>query len=334
MAAAHGGTSKKVVEGREAFAPVETHLIRSKYVAQTFKVQVARPTRKPGENVRFPVVYATDANFTFDTLKGIAYSMQLAEHISPRFILVGIGYPSDTPWAGALLRGRDLTFAGYPKNSREPLPWAGLLLPPEGGKDFHGAEDFQQFMANELFPLIDEGYQTIPEDRTYFGHSAGGSFGLGTLFTRPELFRNYVVSSPALYIHGESSAGIHYERHEYVLEYARRFTAAGRSLDGIRAYMSIGDEEEFEPDLGQYQLTSSFYRTVATLQSNAPTGLTLRAEVFAGESHMTIWPMAFVHGVQTVFGTKTWGKEVGASVRPMTIRTAAQRNSCVTRSVG
>src|SRR5687767_9685506 len=194
-------------EARERFAPPETHLIRSTHVAQTFKVQVMRPTRKKGESARFPVVYVTDGNLTFDVLKGISYSMQLSEDVAPRFILVGIGYPGDCPWAGAILRGRDLTAPGFPLISRKPLPWDGLLLPEERTKDLHGAEDFQMFIGEELVPLIERNYDAIPGSRTYFGHSAGGTFGMFTLFTRPELFGNYIVSSPALYFHGESRPG-------------------------------------------------------------------------------------------------------------------------------
>src|SRR5687767_7794990 len=119
-------------EARERFAPPETHLIRSTHVAQTFKVQVMRPTRKKGESAKFPVVYATDGNLTFDVLKGISYGLQLSEEVAPRFLLVGIGYPSDSPWAGAILRGRDLTSPGFPRISRKPPHGTGYCCPKRG----------------------------------------------------------------------------------------------------------------------------------------------------------------------------------------------------------
>src|SRR5687768_10090159 len=46
--------------GLQEIPPVETHLIRSRHVQQTFKVQVMRPARKKGSAERFPVVYVTD----------------------------------------------------------------------------------------------------------------------------------------------------------------------------------------------------------------------------------------------------------------------------------
>lgn len=287
-------------EAWQAYAPVETHLLRARRIPQTFRVQVWRPALRVREETSFPVLYATDANLTFDVLRGISHNLQFSEALVPRFILVGIGYPSDAPWAGALLRGRDLMLPDYPKASRETPPWEGVLGFEEGSKDFHGGEDFQAFLAEELFPFIEARYSVASDRRTYFGHSAGASFGLGTLFTRPELFDNYILSSPATYIDGRSTAGIDYDRHDFLFQYARRFIASGRRLDGVRAYLSMGEAEEFTPELSQYQLTSSFYRMVALIRRAAIPGLGLTSEVFPGERHMTVWPMAFSHGVQAV----------------------------------
>lgn len=304
----------RLEEGREYFPPVETHLIRSKYVRQIFRVQVMQPVQKKGEATRFPVVYATDANLTFDMFKGFSYLIQSSERPGSRFILVGIGYPSDCPYAGELLRGRDLTFPGYPKLNLKPPPLEGVLVADEGAKDFYGAEDFQQFIEYELIPLIDEKYQTNPGRRTYFGHSGGGGFGLFTLFTKSDLFKNYIVSSPGLIYHGDSSAGIHYENYDFVLQYAREFIASGKSLEDVRLYMSVGTEEEFEPSLAQWQLTSSFYRMVALMKAAAVRGLELTTEIFSGETHDTAWPMAFMHGVQAVLGTRVWGRVQGRAI--------------------
>jgi predicted alpha/beta superfamily hydrolase len=307
MANSQSGTSSGV-ESTLHFPAVETHLISSKYVKQTFKVQVMRPARSKGETLKFPVVYATDGNFAFDVLKGISCSLQTSESAAaPRFILVGIGYPSDTPLAGSALRARDLTFPGYPQLDVPRGAVEGVLLPEEGTKTFYGAEDFQMFIGDELVPFIDETYETIPGQRIYFGHSAGAGFGLFTLFTKSELFRSYIISSPGLFYHGAASAGVSYENYDFVLRDARRFIASGKTLCGVRAYMSVGSGEEFEPAYAQFQLTSSFYRMVALLRAASIPGIELMTEVFPGETHMTVWPMAFIHGVQAVFGTGIWG---------------------------
>jgi peptidyl-prolyl cis-trans isomerase A (cyclophilin A) len=295
-------TLARASEGLPEIPAVETHLIASKQVNQTFRVQVMQPARRPGETTRLPVVYATDGNLTFDMLKGISYILQSSGHEAPRFILVGIGYPGDSPMAGAVLRGRDLTFPGYPKFRLVPR-MAGVLVAEPGTKDFYGAEDFQRFIREELIPLIDGNYPTLPGERTYFGHSAGGGFGLFTLFTQTDLFNNYIISSPGLIYHGKSSAGSRYDNYDFVLRDARKFLDSGKSVSGIRLYLSVGADEEFEPGLAEWRLTSSFYRMAAMMKGASAPGLHLTTEVFAGETHLTAWPMAFIHGVRAVFPT-------------------------------
>jgi len=283
---------------------VESHLLSSKYVAGEFNIQVMRPVHRQGESTRFPVVYVTDGNFSFDVIKGISHSIQKSGCDAPRFIVVGIGYPGDSPAAGSLLRVRDLTFPGYPEFSRRPPAMEGVLTAPAGTRDFCGGADFQLFMARELIPFIDRTYAVIPEERTYFGHSAGGGFGLFTLFTMSALFRNYIISSPGLAFDGETSAGVRYQDHNFMAKIAEEFIASGRSLQGVKLYLSVGSVEEFESSVSQWRLTSSCLRLMKLLRSAAIEGLELATELLPGESHMTVWPLAFMHGIQAVFGTR------------------------------
>jgi uncharacterized protein len=288
--------------------PVEIHSIPSKYVRQTFRIEVMQPARKRTEHVRFPVVYVTDANRSFDMLRGIAHIIQATGRDAPRFILVGIGYQGDSPVAGLVLRARDFTFPGYIRHSTDPPPVDGVLIAEEGTKTFDGATDFHRFIREELIPFIDGRYATVPGERTYFGHSAGGGFGLYTLLTESDLFKRYIVSSPGLAYHGESTAGIRYEHYDFMLAKARAFIAAGKALKGVHLYMSVGAEEESEPALTNWQLTSSFYRMAALLKAAGIPGLQLTTEVFPGETHMTAWPIAFIHGVQAVFARGRWSE--------------------------
>jgi predicted alpha/beta superfamily hydrolase len=257
------------------------------------------------------VVYVTDANFAFDVLKGLSVSLQPSGRIAPRYILVGIGYPSDCPLAGDVLRVRDMTFPGYPKLKTDPPPIEGVLSAEKGAKTLYGAEDFQRFIEQELFSFIDRRYPTVPGDRAYFGHSLGGGFGLSTLFTRPELFNRYIISSASLSFRGTSSGGVHYEECDFVCDQARAFIGERRTLDDVRLYISVGGEEELEPALAPWQMTSSFMRMLALLKFADMPGLHLTAEIIAGGRHMTVWPVSFIHGVQAVFTTEVpWMRSV------------------------
>ncbi len=314
-AGAKEGGGNPVTAGKDlvAFPPIETHLIRSKHVRQTFKIQVMRPGRKRGSTTRYPVVYATDGNWTFDMFKSLAYLLQLTDRDAPPFILVGICYPSDFAHAGMQLRVRDFTAPPYPRWGDNWSEWLkkhydsgyeGVLLPEPGSKDFHGGEDFRNFIGEELIPFIDAKYETLPGERTYFGHSGGGFFGMYTMLTRPQTFKNYIVSSPGVIYHGEGPGGVRLDNNEFGLQMVRDFAASGKSLDGIKLYLSAGAEEESEPAVANWRLTSSLERLAKVFKDAAIPGLTLMSEIFPGESHITVWPIAFCHGVQAMLGTR------------------------------
>ena len=72
---------------------IDTHMIKSKYVDQTFEIHVMLPLTYKGVE-RLPVLYATDADSVFGAFSSIADSM-IAGGVVPPFILVGIGYPGD-----------------------------------------------------------------------------------------------------------------------------------------------------------------------------------------------------------------------------------------------
>jgi uncharacterized protein len=292
------------MEGLEHFPPSQTHLIRSTFVAQTYKVQVAVPEQRRGETTKFPAVYVTDGNRVFEMFRGISQILQASGYDAPRFTLVSIGYPGDSPRAGALLRTRDFTFPGYPALRLVLPPAEGVLMPEEGTPHMNGAAAFSMFLEQELVPFIDRTYDTVPGDRTYFGHSGGAAYGLYVLFTRTHLFRNYIVSSPSLSFQGEID-GVRYEQCDFAFQEARRFIASRPELNGqVRLHMSVGTEEELEQALRPWQLTSSFYRMVQLLKAADIAGLQLTSEAIAGQTHMSVWPIAFVRGVQAVLGSR------------------------------
>lgn len=301
--------------------PVETHLLRSKHVQQTFKIQVLLPSRKKADNRRYPVVYVTDGNWVFDLCKSLSCLLQMSPGDAPPFILVSIGWPGDSPHAGALLRAREFSYPPYPPRGEAPFVeqltqdedaplYEGTLLPEAGAKDYNGAEDFRRFISTELLPFIDSRYPTVAGDRTYFGHSGGGFFGLFTLFTEPELFRNYLVSSPGLLFHGKIDE-VQYKNYDCGVQMARSFMDSGKPLHGIKLYMSAGAEEEFEPAIaGDWQLVSGFYQFAAVLKKAAIPGLEFMTEVFPNETHITSWPISFMHGVQVALGTRRVSRSV------------------------
>lgn len=273
---------------------IETHQIKSKYVDQTFEIHVMQPTMKKDGSERFPVLYSTDADLNFGSLSDFSYVLQAGRH-SPRFILVGIGYPGDARLAMLTLRHRD--FYSIPESSKSERLRRWKSAPPsaiEGGdrpkvrieKLYSGAEDFLNFIRKELFPFIDKNYPVIADDRSYYGYSAGGAFGLYTLFTKPNTFDRYVIGSPVISFNGD----------DFNYKLAESFIQSGDPINA-RVFMSVGSEEQFEKAYADMDFVSSFYRLSELLRQAEIPGLQLHTRIFPGEFHMTGWAPAFLHGV-------------------------------------
>jgi predicted alpha/beta superfamily hydrolase len=275
---------------------VEAHLIASQYVDQTYQIQVMQPLMRKGANERFPVLYITDGNLAFDTAKGISHALQAAGLVR-RFILVGIGYPGDNPFAGNVLRGRDLTSDWYPDVPDIPRtsPIDGVAGLGDGERNLHGASGFLAFIRHELIVFVDKAYPTIAGDRAYFGHSGGGGLGLHALFSDSGLFKRFVISSP----------GIAYDGYDFGIREARQYIESGKPLYA-KVVMTVGEREECEPHLAKWQLVTSVSRLANLLRAASILGFDFASSVIPGETHMSVWPIAFSHGVQAIYGPAQW----------------------------
>jgi len=285
-----------------AFPPVERFILRNEAADQIFQIQVQPPLNPPRAGGRCPVVYASDANSSFDVLRGLAWQLQYSGHDAAPFILVGIGYPSEMPLAGAILRGRDLTFAGYPKIVVTPR-FDGTLAPADGAPRQGGAEEFLRFLHHMLAPRIERAYPAS-DRRIYFGHSAGAGFGLYSLFEAPDLFDGYILSSPGLAFHGETSAGACYEDYEFLLDRARVFLADAPLAAPKRLYLSAGSAEEDDPNLRPWRLTSQVQRLAALFEEAGRPDLEVFTEILPGETHGTVWAVAFIHAIKHLLGPR------------------------------
>jgi hypothetical protein len=271
---------------------VETHLLHSKQADQVYQIQVMQPLMRKGVTERFPVLFATDGNLFFDATKSIAHSLQSTGQVK-RFILVGIGYPGDNPFAGAVLRARDLTYAAYPTIANIPRtsPIEGVAGIEDGKRHWHGAAQFLAFVREDLLAFIARTYPADNDDYAYFGHSGGGGLGLHILFSQPNLFGRYVLSSPSL----------SYEGDDFGIREAQRFLETGQALNA-KLFMAVGDQEDREKHLEKWQLVSSFSRLSDLLRRSTVRGLGFESEIIQGETHMSVWPISFSHGIQSVYG--------------------------------
>jgi predicted alpha/beta superfamily hydrolase len=273
---------------------IKEHLIRSSFVSQAFKIKVLQPISRTDQSERFPVLYITDSDFHFGGFATFAnYLQTLGE--TPRFILVGIGYEDAN--AAQLLRWRDFVTHGIRAHFEAVIektvgtPFVSHISDTSAITKTTDAKDFLHFIRKELMPFVNASYPTHPDDNSYFGYSLGGTFGLYTLFSQPGTFRRYILGSP-----GTSYGGCHFG-----IELAKEFIQSGHALDA-KVFMSIGELEEFGRGHEQFDLVTGYYLLAKFLKISAIPRLELTVRMFPGESHATAWPLAFGHGLRTLFG--------------------------------
>jgi predicted alpha/beta superfamily hydrolase len=160
-----------LTRGNTEFTPPQEqeHLIRSKAVAQVYRIRVLQPMRRADNTERFPVLYFTDSDELFGGFASLATMLQTHGE-APRFILVGIGY--EDSHSAPLLRMRDLhthaTRSLFMTETRQlaDSSLAGGVVDLRTITHTTDACDFLTFVREELMPYIAARYPVIAGENT------------------------------------------------------------------------------------------------------------------------------------------------------------------------
>jgi predicted alpha/beta superfamily hydrolase len=128
---------------------------------------------------KYDVLYLLDGEMLSRFVAPIALFSEENE-LMPQVIIIGI---KNNYWYDTNLNSRDRDF--LPKKV-DGSPLSG------------GADNFIQFLKEELIPYIQAKYSTT-ENKILFGHSYGGMFTIYTFLTNPQIFNSYIASDPALW---------------------------------------------------------------------------------------------------------------------------------------
>lgn len=209
--------------------------------------------------------------------------------------LVAIGYPTDDAY-DPFRRSWDL---GPPPGASYPPFWPGTPEVRTGGGGEMARfilEDMRGFLAS-LAPLD-------PGRAGLFGHSFGGLFALWLLFTRPDAFSHWIAASPS--ITWEDG---------FLLTHRAAFDPGGRP---IRLHLSAGEWEgdrlapfqQGAPDAAQRLAAKARERTLDAAREMAEDlarlpGVRATYETYAGETHMSVLPVAVNRALHWVFGPQS-----------------------------
>jgi len=243
------------------------HHLASAAVGDSYLIEVRLPEKYEPATTRYPVLYVLDADYWFGLASDVATYLPMTKE-GPPMIIVGIAYggTQDEWWQK---RARDYV----PKPLRTPPP-AGL---PLAG----GAERFQQFLATELFPFIEQHYAAKADDRTLVGLSYGGTFATYTLFTKPDLFQGYIILAPGL--GGD-------KRRLFELETA--FHAEHPQLP-VSVFFAIGEQD----NPGMVKNWRAFGEQISAHHYD---GLRWSATLFPDETHISVYPVGLTRGLKVI----------------------------------
>ena len=232
--------------------------IYSELIADSFHVFVSIPDDYYSNEKKYPVLYVLDGDVAFGMASSIARYLQIGDNI-PELIIVGIGYGGLDKAAGE-------------KRRRDYRPT------PTGG-----AENFLNFLNEQLIPYIDSKYRTIPDDRIVNGYSIGGLFALYTLFSKPETFNRYIIGSPSL-------TWDNYSIYNYEENSPDKIGEMKLSV-----FISVGSEESDE------KYFNPIDKMVTQIQERNYSGVKLEAKVFDGSTHLMGPPESLTHGLISIF---------------------------------
>jgi predicted alpha/beta superfamily hydrolase len=157
--------------------------LASSRTGQRYRIFLSVPDSAPPP-AGHPVIYVLDGNAAFPSLALMARTVARRSKVTGLHapVVVGIGYASAEDY-DEVARSLDYT-----------PPAAG-----KAGAGKGGADQFLDFIEQELKPLIQASAAIDTQRQALFGHSYGGLFTLHTLFTRPAAFQTYVAASPSIW---------------------------------------------------------------------------------------------------------------------------------------
>lgn len=251
----------------------EVYNITSKINGVTYPINIAYPGSYFYSEKKYPVVYMLDAYSSFGIMTEMSRLLAFSKEL-PEVIIVGISSEGGSK-EFIYNRARDFTPS---RIDPEFLPEEIRLMTPTSG----GADKFLQFIQSELIPFVESNFRCLNEDRTLVGHSYGGLFSFYTLFTQPDLFKRYVIISPAVLWDNE-----------LILKKENDYSQKNDSLKAV-VYTTVGNNESnfmIEP----------WKKLIASIKNHNYKELIMRDEIAPNETHYSIIPYIVTHGLISVF---------------------------------
>lgn len=252
--------------------------IHSEILKKTYDLSIKLPRNYDAESEkRYPVIYLTDSGYSFPLVSSLTRQMVGGAKIQDS-ILVGISYSKEERWD--ISRTRDYT----PTNS----PNEEIGFSAEAKRASGGADNFLRFINDELFKFIDEKYHTDVSHRVFIGHSFGGLLGAYAVKTTPSMFKFYILSDPSLW----------YDK-------AVMLSSDIKSVTNVTTnVLIVSSNPKHPPKRGgfHHNMVANAKLLERQLIDSLPDNSYVKAEIYDGQIHETIYPLAVTQGLLRFVG--------------------------------
>lgn len=277
---AHAAAHSSINPPSYALPNTAVHLLRSDRLGRTYPIWVDMPAAYNENEKKYPVVFVTDANYSFPLVRSIRNLLGQRGRNIEDFILVGLA-PAEGD-TSAVSRCRDYTPTDPLRNLQRNGDSYNAKL------RYGEAAAYRDHLEAEVFPLIEKHYRADMSRKVFAGHSFGGLFGAYVLMTKPELFQRYILSSPSLWFDGKN-----------ILERENADGATNRDLNAhvwvyAGSYETIQTGERYFKSNDIVKGMQVFERL---LKSPRFPSFRIESEVIQDEDHLTVYPSAISRGL-------------------------------------
>lgn len=237
----------------------ETFTIASEVLGETRRINVYRPPAwGEADGAPRPVLYMPDGGIGEDFLHVAGLLQVSVGNGSMRpMLLVGIENTE---------RRRDMTGPTTVDSDKTIAPRVG------------GSAAFRRFISDELFPIIDARYATLPS-RAIIGESLAGLFIVETFVMEPAMFDTYIAFDPSLWWNGGALV-------------TRAPAVTGDAYAGRRLFIATSADGDRDDAIARF---------VAGLPAPGAQGPAWRHEPMPDETHATIYHPAALRSLRELF---------------------------------
>lgn len=217
------------------------------------------------EDKSYPVIYLTDAWYSFQIVSG-ATRFPMNTGKMQEAIIVGISYSKGS--RGPSSRIRDYTHI-------EDSSWKF-----QTGK----AKEHISFIEKSIFSFIENNYR-VNESRTFVGNSLGGLLGAYILFTKPDMFNNYVLGSPSVWFKNNDILKI----------------KTAPNLNKHKVFIAVGANETIELDSPKHDMVKGAKELELKLSGELFPNTKVKLLTIQGANHETAFPTTAIQGLYWLF---------------------------------